>query len=97
MKKKINKFFVVVLLCFSCILLFRSANIGTDEGSFGWRQDDARGMAYEGDIREDTECNCGYSWRSIKFYLDGRRYVTLDVVVLTSAMVLVFVLVINRQ
>ncbi len=96
MRRKISRYLVVVLLCFSCILLFKSIHTGTDVNGMEWEKEPAEGTRYRDAKKDEPECGCGYSPGSIRFYLDGRRYITLDVMFLTAAMVLIFVLVLER-
>lgn len=92
MKKKIGRYFMAAVLCFSCILLFKSANIKAN-GTEKWYDRNLQ-TGYEEDSREDLEERCG--WRTLKFYLDGQSYIVVDLVLLVAVVALVMILVLER-
>ena len=92
MKKKISRYLIVTALCFSCILLFKSGNMEANgAGPAGER---AREAGYDRSRTEEEECGCRRG--SLRLYLDGRSYITLDVVLLVVVMVFAFLLVLGK-
>ncbi len=94
MKKKISRCLTVIVLCFSCILLFKSGNIMADEAVLEGECGQEAG--YDRSRPEEKECSCSCGWRGLRLYLDEKSYITLDVALLVTVMVFAFVLVLEK-
>lgn len=94
MKKQIGRSFIIVLLCFSWILLFKSAYVkATDRTA---RQEKSMEAGYETDAKKEQASHCVCGRRILKFYWDGKNYITIDVAFLACIMVLVFLLALEK-
>ena len=94
MREKIRRYLMMAILCFSCILLFKSENKAADGKRFmraGIQESET-----DKENTKDTVDNCNHSGRILKIYLDEKSYIAVDILFLVVVMGLVFVFVLER-
>ena len=93
MRGKFRKYLTAAVLCFSCILLFKSGYIGAYEAGRTQKEQSEREMD---EVREGLiDCNSS-NGRELKIYLNGKFYIAVDVIFLVILMFFMFMLVLER-
>ena len=95
MREKIRRYLMMAILCFSCILLFKSENKAADGKRFiraGIQESET-----DKENTADTADNRAHSGRILKIYLDGKSYIAVDILFFIVVMGLLFLLVLERR
>lgn len=94
MGRKIRKYFIMAVLCFSCILLFKSEYTKAYEAEQMQEGMPEAGMDEESGAFINGNCSDG---KVLRIYLDGKSYIAVDVIFLVTVMLFVFILVLERR